>query len=189
MEKSKLLPFVSGILLLAATHLAHAGDRIGCPDATKEAMDAEFGTTLDGTPTSAITKCLAVRTGIKVAVNVSSDLVNGKNHILQQINNAKNMVKNYEDMYGITNGRRGYRMAVVMHGKAAKFGTVDNTTPETAATIEFLIKHGVHVYMCQNSMRANGFVTSDLLPGIEEVPAGVTAVTDFGMRGWVVLTP
>jgi intracellular sulfur oxidation DsrE/DsrF family protein len=43
--------------------------------------------------------------------------------------------------------------------------------------------------MCQNTMRGNSWVTSDLIPGVEEVPGGVVALADFAQRGWAVITP
>ncbi len=188
---------VSGLLLVVASSV-NAGSKYDCPEAAKAAMDASFGSTVDGKLTSDITKCLTVREDIKVVVNVSSNAINGKNGIVQQINNAKNLASNYEDMYGLSYGE-GYKIAVVIHGSAAKFaqdtsvfdaksGTVNGNLP-TVNTIKDLMSKGIHVYMCQNSMRANGIATADLIPGMEEVPSGVTAVTDFGMRRWVVLTP
>ncbi len=198
MKTSRMVTIALGSIMLVSTSFANAGSKHSCPENAKSAMDASFGSTVNGDLTSDITKCLSVREEIKVVVNVSSNAVNGKNGINQQINNVRNMVNNYEDMYGLVNGE-GYRIAVVIHGAAAKFGLDGsvydakfNTTggnDPTVNTLKNLIAKGVHVYMCQNSMRANGFVTADLVPGIEEVPAGVTAVADFGMRDWVVLTP
>jgi intracellular sulfur oxidation DsrE/DsrF family protein len=55
--------------------------------------------------------------------------------------------------------------------------------------VEALVAKGIPIYMCQNTMSGNNWVTADLIPGVQEAPAGVVAITDFGMRGWVVLTP
>ncbi len=170
-----------------------------CPDAAKAAMDAKFGATIDGVLTSDITQCLSIREEIKVAVNVSGAAINGKNGINQQINNVKNMVDNYEQVYGISQGAGGYNIAVIVHGSAGKF-LLDNTAYDskyadvggngpTVAAVNYLLSKGVKFFMCQNTMKSNGFVTADLIPGVAEVPAGVTAVADYGMRRWVVMTP
>lgn len=189
----KTLPLLVGMVMSVSVW---ADDT--CPAAAQTAMDAKFGTTLSGVSTSAITHCLNVRDEIRVAVNVSNAAINGKNFINQQINNAKNMVDNYEGMYGLTYGK-GYRIAVVVHGAAGKFLLTDMATvarggapgsnDPTINAVNYLMSKGVKVYMCQNTMTGNGYVTADLIPGVEEVPAGVTATADFGMRGWVVLSP
>lgn len=170
-----------------------------CPAAAQTAMDAKFGTTVNGVPTSAITHCLNVREEIRVAVNVSNGAINGNNSINQQINNVLNMIDNYENIYGLTYGKEGYRIAVVVHGAAgnvlldddayfARTGTHGNTIYNMNA-VKTILSKGVKVYMCQNTMKGKQYVTADLIPGVEEVPAGVTASADFGMRGWVVLSP
>ncbi len=93
---------------------------------------------------------------------------------------------------------QGYQLVVIAHGSGGRFllsddaynrnygGTAGNTT---RATVEALIAKGVKVFMCQNTMKANNWVTADIIPGVKEVPSGVTAVADYGMRKWVVLTP
>ena len=201
MRLNSVVSILVGGFLFGAVSWAHAEyNSSACPSDAKDSMDAEFSLTADGTQTTSdITRCLAKREGVKVVVNVSSNAVNGKNKIAQQINNVKNMVENYEGIYGMKYGYDGYRIAVVIHGSAGKFGldsavydakfnSVGENQP-TVNAINFLLSKGVHVYMCQNTMRSNGYKTADLIPGMEEVPAGVTAVTDFGSLGWVVLTP
>jgi intracellular sulfur oxidation DsrE/DsrF family protein len=60
---------------------------------------------------------------------------------------------------------------------------------KTEELINKLVAKGIPVYMCQNTMRANGWKTADLIPGVKEVPGGVTAAIDYSLRGWAVLTP
>ena len=198
----------AGLFFITSTSYASDDDRytssdrdnaLVCPQATQDAIDVEFGVAVDGTATSAMTQCLAVRGCIRAAVNVSSNALNGKSNANQQINNVKNMVENYEKVYGLTLGKDGYRIVVLVHGAAgkflldgpvydAKFGTSGGNDP-TIGIVKGLIEKGVKVFMCQNTMRANGWKTADLIPGVLEVPGGVTASIDYGMRGWVVLTP
>lgn len=197
MRVVKLAGFVAIGLAFASSGVM-AGD-FTCPAAAQAAMDAEFLSTVDGVPTSAITQCLGVRKSIKIAVNVSAKDINGKNGILQQINNVKNMVDNYEKVYGITQGA-GYDIAVIAHGSAGKYmldsAVYDSKYPgdiggnaKTVEAINYLLSRGVKVFMCQNTMHSNQFVTADLIPGLREVPSGVTAVIDYGMREYVVITP
>ncbi len=188
------------VIGMACFSNGYAATDFNCPSAAKAAMDAQFLSTVDGVPTSDLTQCLGVRSEIKVAVNVSGAAINAKNGINQQINNVKNMVENYESVYGLTQGNTGYQIAVIVHGSAGKFlltpAVYDAKNPgdiggnvATTNAVNFLLSKGVKVYMCQNTMRSNGYVTADITPGVKEVPSGVTAVADFGMRQWVVMTP
>jgi len=197
MQTKNLIGLVAAGMLLAANSYADVQAKTACPPAMKTAMDAEFLSTVAGVPTSEITQCLGVREEIKVVVNVSNNALNSKNLINQQINNVKNIVENYEK-YGMAAGEDGYQIVVVVHGVAgkflldgpvydAKFGTAGGNDP-TVNAVKYLLSKGVKIFMCQNTMHSNLYKTADLIPGVAEVPAGVTAVIDYGMRKWVVLT-
>lgn len=192
----KLKVLVSSIAACFLFSAAAQADDASCPVAAQEDMNARFGLTSSGQPTSTITQCLSVRKKIKVVVNVSNKEMNAAKNISQQINNVQNMVSNYENMYGIAAGEDGYQIAVIAHGAGGRFLLNDDahlrtygTANTTKAAVEALINKGVNVIMCQNTMKANNWVSADLIPGVTEVPAGVTGVTDYGMQGWVVLTP
>jgi len=43
--------------------------------------------------------------------------------------------------------------------------------------------------MCQNTMQGNGWVSSDLLPGVKMMPSGAVAVLDFQHRGYEYILP
>lgn len=181
------------VLSMAAANVAYAEGDTTCPAAAQAAMDQTFGP-----GTSANTACLVHRHHIRVALSMSSAVLNPKSGINQTLTNALNMVANYENMYGLTPGDEGFRIAVVGHFQGGQFllndaayNRVHNVTTgnPSRAAVEQLLADGMQVIMCQNTMRANGWKTSDLIPGVTEVPAGVTALTDFGMSGWVVLTP
>lgn len=192
--KLKMLATSIAACFLVST--AAIADDATCPAAAQTEMDARYGLTTDGRPTSAITECLSVREKIRVAVNVSSKDMNAAKNISQQINNVQNLVSNYEGMYGIPAGKDGYQIVVIAHGAGGRFLLNDDahlrtygTVNTTKAAVQALINKGVKVMMCQNTMKASNWVSADLIPGVTEVPAGVTGITDYGMRGWVVLTP
>lgn len=181
--------------LVMGMSTAWAGDNRSsatCPPNAQAAMDSQFGA-----GTSANTTCLSVRHNIKAAVNLSTTAVNAKTGISQTLTNVSNMVENYEDMYGLA-VKKDYQIVTIAHGAGARYllsdeaynrtYTVATGNPSRAA-LEALMAKGVVVYMCQNTMRANTWMSADLIPGVKQVPAGVTALVDYGLRGWVVLTP
>jgi len=188
------------LMLLAvlglATNLAFAqGDRAPgntvCPVDQQASMDGEFGA-----GTSAITACNVHRDHIRVAISMGSGTLNPKKPINQVLVNVSNMVANYQTFYGLSAGDDGYQIAVVAHFQGGKtllndeaYNRLFGTNNPATATVQTLMAQGVHFIMCQNTMRGNGWKTSDLMPGVTESPAGVVALTDFGMSGWVVLTP
>lgn len=167
------------------------GRSADCPYTAMNTMDNEFGA-----GTSANTTCIAKRHHIRTVINMSSADVN-KTGRAQQLVNVQNVVQNYEGMYGMQIDK-DYEIVVVGHGKGGKWlvndAAYNAATGTTAgnpsrALIEQLIAHGIPIYMCQNTMRGNGWKSSDLIPGVREVPAGVAAVIDLGERGYVVVTP
>jgi len=193
--KSKLM--LLAVLGMAATNVAFAhGDTTGdttCPVSAQIAMDATFGA-----GTSAITSCIVHREHIRVAISMGSNTLNPKSGINQVLVNVVNMSNNYEQMYSLTVGDEGYRIAVVGHFQGGQslltddaYNRLHNVTTgnPNRPTVEKLLAKGIQFIMCQNTMRANNWVTSDLIPGVTEAPAGVVALTDFGMQGWVLLTP
>lgn len=187
---------VLGVIALFAANTVWADDDyVGdttCPANAQTAMDATFGP-----GTSSITSCIAKRNNIKVAVSMSTATLNPTKGIGQTIVNVQNMVQNYESMYGLTI-HHGYDIVVVGHFAGGRFLLSDEaynrtygvtTGNPTRTAVQALLQHGITFVMCQNTMRANHWVTTDLIPGVQEAPAGVVALTDYGMRGWVVLTP
>ena len=195
--KSKLM--LLAVLGMAATNVAFAEGNTTCPAVQQAEMDGEFGA-----GTSAITACNVHRHHIRVALSMGSGVTNPKQvGVNQVLVNAANMVKNYQDFYGLTAGEEGYQIAIVGHFQGGKsllndpsynrliLGSPDGTGPgnPSGPMVQKLMAQGVRFIMCQNTMRGSGWKTSDLIPGVTEAPAGVAALTDFGMSGWVVLTP
>ena len=163
-----------------------------CPVDYQAQADAEFGSN-----TSSILTCIKKRNDVKVVLNMSTAVLNPKKGISQTLNNAVLMIANYKNLYGISLGD-GLQFDIVAHFQGGKFLLTDDAYNKAAnvttgnpsrAVVESLVAQGVHIYMCQNTMRGNSWVTSDLIPGVEEVPGGVLALVDFSARGWAVITP
>ncbi|MBI3561116.1 MAG: DsrE family protein [Gammaproteobacteria bacterium] len=187
--------FVSLVCVAATmgvnTYANAAGNDAACPPATIASIDAEFGS-----GTSNITTCIKYRENVRVVINASSADTN-KAGVSQQLVNVNNLYHNYEDMYGMVLGK-DYDIKVVGHGKGGKWLLTDaayNAATGTTlgnpsgAMVRDLVAHGISVYLCQNTMRANGWKTTDVIEGVHEVPAGVAAVVDFAKQGYVLLTP
>jgi intracellular sulfur oxidation DsrE/DsrF family protein len=221
--KTKLLVCLLMGLFSVGTALAADSNSRKCPNAYQDEIDGYgtggsanpyyMGDTSDGNEqASDLTTCIKKTNGIKVVLNFSSNTL-GPNGKVQLINNAVNMLSNYEHIWGITPENPestppyGLKMNIVAHFQGAKYLLDDAkykaqftpgcTNPDNSicpgnpekARIQTLIAEGVHVYMCQTSMRANGWKTADLMPGVEMVPAGVIALVDFAQDGWAVITP
>jgi uncharacterized protein len=168
-----------------------------CPAAFQAQADTDFGSSLNGTPTSAITTCITKRHEIRNVLNMSTAVLNPKSGINQTLNNAELMIANYSGVYGIPMGQ-DLKINIVAHFQGGQFLLSDDaynklhnvtTGNPSGATVLDLLGKGVHFYLCQNTMRGNGWKTSDLIPGVEEVPGGVVALADFMARGWSVITP
>lgn len=163
-----------------------------CPQAAVDAMNIDFGP-----GTSDVTKCLTVRDDIRVAVNLSTSTLNPKSGISQTINNVKNLIQNYEGIYGLTLNDE-YEVVVVAHFAGGRFLLNDDAYNRTYAVttgnptrvdIEALVAKGIPIYMCQNTMRSNQWVSADLIPGVLQVPGGVAALVDYSLQHWALLTP
>lgn len=163
-----------------------------CPSAYQTQIETEFGA-----GTAANTTCITQREEIKVVMNMSTSVLNPKSGISQTINNVYNMIGNYEGVYGMTFGDQ-YKIVIVAHFAGARFLLSDaaynktygvTTGNPSRAAVEGLLAKGVPIYMCQNTMRANAWMSSDLIPGVQEVPGGVVALADYALRKWAVLTP
>lgn len=193
--KSKLLFILLAGLAVAGSAFAdddYQQTSNACPAAYQTQVDTEFGA-----GTSAITTCITKRDDIKNVLNMSTAVLNPKSGISQTLNNAVLMIANLQGIYGITLGE-DFKLNIVAHFQGGQFLLTDDaynklhsvtTGNPSRATVESLLAQGVHIYMCQNTMRANAWVTSDLIPGVEQVPGGVVALADFAATGWSVITP
>lgn len=162
-----------------------------CPPEAVLQMDSQFGY-----GTSALTTCLQKRTNVKSAVAWNSAQTN-KSGVAQQALVTTNLISNYENVYGMVLNKN-YKVVVVAYSAGGRWLLSDeaynrtfnvDTGNPTRAVVEQLIAKGIPVYMCQNTMRSSGWVTSDLIPGTQMVPAGVAALLDFQSLGYNQITP
>lgn len=163
-----------------------------CPAQAITDMNAEFGA-----GTSDLTSCAENRTAILEVVAWNSSALNKRSGAGQQPHSTNNMVKNYINMYGMTAGSDFEVVAVGFSGGArwllndeAYNRTYNTNTGNPSRTvIESLLANGAHIVMCQNTMRSNGWVTTDLAPGVTMVPAGAVTVVDLQESGYSYISP
>jgi len=55
--------------------------------------------------------------------------------------------------------------------------------------MEGLIANGIKVVFCQNTARSKGVTTDQLIPGVGDVTAGVSAIVDFQALGYRYVQP
>jgi len=193
----RYLFLISSLLLLnigfITNALAHESDEQikSCPPDAILQMDSQFGY-----GTSARTTCLQKRTKVKTAIAWNSAQPN-KSGVSQQAGMTKNVIKNYENIYGMSLNQN-YKLVVVAYAAGGRWLLNDeaynrtynvNTGNPTRVLAEQLIAKGIPVYLCQNTMRANGWITDDLIPGTKMVPSGVPALLDFQAMGYKQVTP
>lgn len=163
-----------------------------CPTQAIADMEAEFGA-----GTSTRTTCLQNTKEIKILLAWNSSVINKRSGAGHQPHSTRQMLQNYTNMYGLS-ASKARDMIVVGYGPGGRWLLTDDaynlkygvTTGNPSRTaVEFLLSFGVQVFMCQNTMRGNGWVSADLLPGVEMVPAGVVAVIDFASLGYMYAAP
>jgi intracellular sulfur oxidation DsrE/DsrF family protein len=168
-------------------------------------LDAEFGT-----GAADLTHCLKKRHALKVAVEINrrcrswSDSSNSGNCSgpgPDALGNMTNVLNDYDITNGMTPGH-DYTMIAIVHGGGGYLLLNDVTRNPYISTIKTLMDRGVKFYFCQNTVRGfirNGTledpstggksVKDQLIPGVEYVTAGFSAVADVQQQGWSVITP
>lgn len=140
------------------------------------------------------TTCVQRRDQLKTIIAWNSDTIHPSKNGLQVLN-ARNVLNDWESSYDLKINNN-FDAIIVAYGKGArwavnnaaykrKFGSDNPSIKE----VKSLLKRGVKVYMCQNSMKGAGFKPADLVEGIEMVPSGVTALIDFQYQGFKYLAP
>lgn len=149
-------------------------------------LDQEFGP-----GTSEITHCLIFKYGIKVLVQINKfESRPGRAYAL---GNIASMVDNYI----ITNGTGDFDIVAVVHSSGAglllnRFAATPH--PDAALNIyqeqvEDLLAKGVRFFLCQNSARSSGIKTFHLIPGVQYVTSGGTAIVDFQRADYKMFQP
>ena len=110
-----------------------------------------------------------------------------KQNVGQQVVNARNLVRDYDDNYGMTHGD-DFDMVVVAYAGGVDWLKKKNDAIDIEL-VTSLMEKGIKVYACQNTMKAKGLKIADLIDGVRIVPAGVSAVVDFSNRKYTYLNP
>jgi len=162
----------------------------GTPDTT---LDLEFG------PGSAeITHCLKRRHKVKLVVQVNQYCgktdENGVCTRPYALHNIDNVIKDYEVTNGMVQGR-DYEIAAIVHSGGGTLlldpdgGHPNAVNNQFAQDVMDLMDAGVKFYFCQNTARSMHVTTDQLIPGVEYVTAGISALADFQSDGWTYVQP
>lgn len=129
------------------------------------------------------------------------------------LHNIDNMLKDFEITQGMHSGQ-DFEVVAVVHGEGNTLLLQDGYTFDDTekgevtvanpyqADVEALIDRGVRFYFCQNATRylmSHGMLPSNmegegsavdvLIPGVEFITAGMTAMADFQARGYRLIQP
>ena len=161
-----------------------------CPQAVIENADFRFG---DGS--GEMTECLGVRDDLPIVIAFNNGVINGRNGHGQQVLNARNLHNDYVNNYDMELGSE-FKAVIVGYASGARWLLNDTAFINSYGTenpsdqiVSDLIAKGMKFFMCQNTMRGNGWTKHDLIEGIMMVPAGVTAVIDYQNRGYSYIAP
>ena len=152
-------------------------------------LDEEFGP-----GTSDITRCIVKRDEVKVVFQVNQLCGNSACTRAYALHNIINALDDYEITHGMKIGK-DFRIAAVVHNNTYPL-ILDNFSANPnvkenpfQADMQKLLDRGVEVYFCQNTARSNGVTTDQLIPGVQYVTSGVTAIADFQQIGWAYVQP
>lgn len=193
MSKPKYL-LMLGLLMCGTTAMADSSfnkfKNSTCPDIVTANADAFFGA-----GSAEKTSCISVRDDLKIVVAVNNNDVNPRNGRGQQVLNVNNIYNDYTGNYGMKS-EENFKMVVVGYGSGARWLLNDAAYTSNYGIgnpsddmVTSLLAKGVKFYMCQNTMKGSGWVNDDLIPGVQMVPAGVTAVIDFQNRDYSYIAP
>lgn len=198
-----ILPFTLVALLftnLAAADQSSAQQNpMPCPVAPYGAltMDEEFGY-----GAQAITQCNRVRHNAKVVVSVGHPfLINAGGQPIRTsgrfFSNLDHMVKNYENVHGMTIGKDVEVVLVLVESGGVLAATQHATFNPVAggaavanpfvSLVQEAMDKGIKIYLCQTAARSLGINLANMIPGIEFVPGGHIAVADFQMQGYALI--
>jgi len=211
-----MLIIISALFLALSANQAMAqGGNTECPVKSfdKDAggveltPDQKFG---DGT--SEIMNCVKSRTNVKMVIQdnafcrdavadadcgdptyANGNLTGaGRAYALAQ---AYSIIRDYEVTHGMRPGV-DYEIAIVAHGTGGKH-MLDMPFNKYKDNVVDLMNKGVKFYFCMNTVRSfmkkgmfNGTTpTAKLIPGVEYVTGGLTAIADLQKQGYVYIQP
>jgi intracellular sulfur oxidation DsrE/DsrF family protein len=196
------LPLAMAALLF--TNLAVGANTISTPQDCPVtpygtlSMDEEFGY-----GAQAITQCNKVRNHAQVVlsighpflINANSTPVRTSARFFSQLDH---LIKNYENVHGMVIGK-DVEVAVVLLESGGALAATQHTIFNPVAggapvanpfipLIEEAMNKGIKVYLCQVAARNLGINMANKIPGIEFVPGGHSAVADFQLQGYALIS-
>ena len=180
----KFITTLMGLLMISTlSHSALADDNEkDCP------VGLVSGLTLDeefGPGTADVTRCLESQKMVKVVYNVNKSCSGPNCSRPYALGNIMNAIKDYEITHGMKQGE-DYELVAIFYAGGSELVLKGN--PYEGLLLD-LMSRGVKAYFCQNTSRNKGIVLADLIEGVEYVTAGVTAVADYQLNGYAVVTP
>jgi len=162
---------------------------IGC---TNSAITAAAAVGADNSTTT----CIEKRNNVEVVVAMNNNLFNGKiyktsgniDKVSQQAVNVRNLARDFENNYDMEHGDE-FEVVIVAYASGVDWLKKSSQQINQNFITNNLLARGIKIYACQNTMKAKELQLSDLIPGVETVPAGVTAVVDFQNQGMTYLVP
>jgi len=145
--------------------------------------------------TAALTRCITKRDQVKVVYQINKECKNTGCTKPYAIGNIINAINDYE----ITHDMSGddYDIVAVVHSGGWPLilnndsglnnsGSITSNRRSNYFQSEMgaLIAKGVKVVFCQNTARSKGVGTEQLIPGVEYITAGVTAIADYQALGY-----
>ena len=143
-------------------------------------LDQEFGP-----GTAAVTRCLKNREKVKVVYNANKPCSGPNCSRPFALGNIMNAINDYEITHGMKPGK-DYEIIAVFYAGGSDLVLKGN---QYEGLLIDLMNRGVKAYFCQNTARNKGIVLADLVEGVKFVTSGVTAVADYQLSGYAVVTP
>jgi intracellular sulfur oxidation DsrE/DsrF family protein len=146
-----------------------------------------------GPGTLELMNCLKKRKRVKLVMQINQG-IDGKGRPYG-LRNLQNMINDYKITHGMRD--KDFDISVIVHSAGFPFILdPDAATPHPMAAnntfagmVKGFMAKGVKFYFCMNTGAALNIKTNQMIPGIEYVTAGLTAVTDFQYQGYKYVQP
>lgn len=199
------ITLITSVALLSPFHTAVADDdddgksNVACPVASP--YGAKSFTDMFGDDVVAKMRCNKRRSEVKMVMQVNQFL-DGKNRPYG-FRNLPNIIKDLK----ITHGIKKSEIVVIVHSggypavldpagdhpeawkNAQAPGPFAAKYPTVADMVTAMMAQGVKIYFCLNTAAAKQIRTSQVLPGIEFVPAGLSSLIDYQYSGYKYVQP
>jgi len=147
-----------------------------------------------GPGSMAATRCLSKVKKVKVIYQINKECKNAKCQKAFAAGNIINHINDFEITHQMESD--DYEIAVVIHSAGWKL-VLDNASltkhaannPFQAEMENLINMPSVKLYFCQNTANSKKVIFANMLPGIEFVTAGVSAIADFQTVGYNYVQP